>query len=268
VLPRRARRYAERLVFIERIEPSEQTAEDIETNRLIVRYQGGDPQAMELVYMRYFERIYGYSRLLLRSYHEAEDVAQQVFANVIEALPRYEVRPEQPFRFWLFRITRNTALKALARSGRLQLEEVAEIERRVERPTPAALELVNWLSDNDLAILVERLPMAQRQTLILRYALELSSDEIATVLDRSPTAVRLLQHRALRMLEQRLTALREPRAIRRVPMRVRMKPLPVLGGRRFALASPLRPLGRAPAFTALPAGGRAYPQGRQLGWRG
>jgi len=263
VLPRRARRYADRLVFIERIEPSERRAEDIETDRLLVRYQAGDVQALELIYMRYFERVYGYSRLLLRSYHEAEDVAQQVFANMIEALPRYEIRAAQPFRFWLFRITRNTALKALARSGRLQLEETADLERRMERPTPPAPELVNWLSDSDLAILVERLPMAQRQTLILRYALELSSDEIASVLGRSPTAVRLLQHRALRTLEERLTALREPRATRRAPMRVRVKPLPVLGWRRFALASPARPLGRAPAFTALPAGGRVRPSDRR-----
>jgi RNA polymerase sigma-70 factor, ECF subfamily len=243
-LPRRARRYAEQLVFVERVEPSERAAEDIDTNRLVLRYQGGDQCALEDLYMRYFERVYGYSRLLLHSFHEAEDVAQQVFASVMEALPRYEVRPEQPFRFWLFRITRNTALTTLKRSSRMQLEEADELDQRIERSAPGSAELsVDWLSDSDLAILVERLPLAQRQTLVLRYALDLSTEEIASVLDRTPRAVRLLQHRALRTLEDRLTALREPRPTRRAPMRVRVKPLPVIGWRRFALSSPQRPLG-------------------------
>jgi RNA polymerase sigma-70 factor (ECF subfamily) len=240
-LPRRIRRYAEQLTFVERVEPSGRAAEDLETNRLILQYQGGDQCALETLYMRYFERVYGYARLLLRSFHDAEDAAQQVFANVLEALPRYEIRPDQPFRFWLFRITRNTSLKALERSGRLHLEDADELEQRMARPAPDSNhQIMDWLSDSDLAILVERLPVAQRQCLVLRYALELTTDEIARVLDRSPQAVRLLQHRALRALEGRLTAIREAGGVRRTPMRVRVKPLPVLASRRFALgpASP------------------------------
>lgn len=245
-LPRRARRYAEQLMFIERAEPSGRAAEDLETNRLILRFQAGEECALEALYMRYFERVYGYARLLLRSFHDAEDAAQQVFANVLEALPRYEVRADQPFRFWLFRITRNTALKALERSGRLQLEEADELERRMAQPAPHSDDVtVDWLSDSDLAILVERLPVAQRQCLVLRYALELKTDEIARVMDRSPQAVRLLQHRALRALEDRLTSLRGPSTVRRSSMLVRVKPLPVLASRRFALASAARPLTRA-----------------------
>lgn len=250
-LPRRARPFADSLLFFERIEPTEQTTEDIETNRLVLQWQCGDQRAFELLYMRYFERVYGYARMLLHSFHEAEDVAQQVFANVMEALPRYEIRPEQPFRFWLFRITRNASLKALKRSGRLQLEESSELERRLEREAPRDTQVpVAWLSDNDLAILVERLPVAQRQALILRYAFELSTEQIANVMDRSPSAVRLLQHRALRLLGERLTALREPR-VAREPMRVRVKPLPVLGARRFALSAVPQALGRTPALPAL-----------------
>ena len=243
-LPPRARRCSERLVFVERVEMSQQQVEDVDTDRAVARAQVGERSALELLYRRYFDRVFSYAQMLTHDYHEAEDVTQQVFASVIGALPRYEIRPDAPFRAWLFCITRNTALTALRHGARVEAEEPAELERRVERAAPEDSPGTDWLTDSDLRILVSRLPLAQRQALILRYALELSTPEIAAVLDRSPTAVRLLQHRALGALEERLSVLRQPRPASRVAMRVRVKPLPVLGWRRFALASPSRPLKR------------------------
>src|SRR5437868_5992675 len=83
-LPRRARRYAGRLAFVQRRLPSSQAAEDVETARLVVEYQLGDRSALEELYLRYFDRVYAYARVALRNSHDAEDVTQQVFAQVID----------------------------------------------------------------------------------------------------------------------------------------------------------------------------------------
>lgn len=240
-LPRAARPYADRRVFFETVAPAARVAEDADTDRLIARIQRGDVRAFDCLYMRYFDRVYAYARVALRDEHEAEDVAQQVFGNVIEALPRYEVRTGTPFRSWLFRITRNVVLRTLQRTGRLSPQEPAEIEQRLERPVPEAPLGLEWLSDVDLASQVERLPLSQRQVILLRYVFEMNTREIAAALERTPVAVRMLEHRAMRALEARLAAIRRGwggQGQFRTPATRRLRLPPVATARRLALRMP------------------------------
>jgi RNA polymerase sigma-70 factor (ECF subfamily) len=181
--------------------------------------------------------VYAYARVALRDTHEAEDVTQLVFMRVLQAIGGYEVRPGKPFRAWLFRIARNAVLDTLRTRQRLEVEDPAQLDiRRDAEAAEKASATLSWLSESDVAFLVERLPEAQREVLVLRYMLDLSTDQTAAVMDRSTKAVRQLQSRALRTLEQRLTALgRRSRTTRRAPMLVRLRPHPVLAARRFVL---------------------------------
>jgi RNA polymerase sigma-70 factor (ECF subfamily) len=236
-LPRKAQAYADRLVFVERIEPSGQRLEDFDTARLVSRFQAGDRDAFSDLYLRYFDRVYAYLRIALRDEHAAEDAAQHVFTQVFEALPRYE-RRRQPFRAWLFVIARNHAFTQMQRRGRLDVVDPQEIDRRRERRESEDLDLraLNWISDRDLMLFVERLPLAQRQVLVLRYLFDLNTEEIASLLSRSASDVRTLDYRARRFLRQRLAALgRDSSSGGLIRMRRWGKPAPVLRSRRFAL---------------------------------
>lgn len=238
-LPRRARVHAGSLTFVERLEPSTQHLEDVETARLVTQFQAGSDRQEDfaVLYRRYFDRVYSYMRLVLNDPHEAEDATQQVFLNAFEALPRYE-RRRQPFRAWLFVIARNQGLNRLRTSRRpVTLMDPTDISRHEDvRSSDDVLTALGWLSDRDLLLLVERLPLAQRQALALRYMLDLSASQIAEILDRSPDDVRMLQHRALAFLRQRLAALGRP-APQRTPGRARgrLREATVLRARRFAI---------------------------------
>jgi DNA-directed RNA polymerase specialized sigma24 family protein len=98
------------------------------------------------------------------------------------------------------------------------------------------LAALDWIFDPELQLLIERLPLAQRQVLLLRYAVGMPTDEIASVLDTRPDTVRRQHSRALAFLRVRLDALgRAPKYGRRSGMRTLARQAFVLRERRFAL---------------------------------
>jgi RNA polymerase sigma-70 factor (ECF subfamily) len=235
-LPRRARAHAAELRFVERLEPARQQLEDEDTARLITRIQGGDHDSFHLLYLRYFDRVYTYLRVLLKDVHEAEDLTQQVFLSVLQALPRYEHR--RSFWVWLVVVLRNEALNSIRQRGRVELTDPSEIDRRREGPAAAAWEgsPLRLVADRELVMFVERLPFPQRQVLLLRYLFDLGTAEIAELLERSPADVRLLQHRALTSLRTRLSAVgRDSGRARPVHWRRLVVKAHVLRSRRAAL---------------------------------
>jgi RNA polymerase sigma-70 factor (ECF subfamily) len=214
--------------------------EDQEAARLVTAFQGGDKEAFAGLYLRYFDRVYGYLRVAFKDRHEAEDGTQQVFTKVFEALPEYEQR-RQPFRAWLFVIVRNYAISQLSRQGRVEAVDPAELDRHreatsLQADSDAELRTLSWITDSDMLVLVERLPIAQRQVLALRFMLDLSLKQAATVLGRTPNDIAALQHRAIVFLRARLTALgRAPTQPGENRMRAWLAPAQVIRRRRSAL---------------------------------
>jgi RNA polymerase sigma-70 factor (ECF subfamily) len=237
-LPRRARRFADQLVFVERLEPSTQQAEDVDTARLVLRIQSGDREAFALLYMRYFDRVCGYLRVALNDADAAEDATQEVFVKLLEALPRYELR-SSPFRAWLFTIVRNHLRRELQRRSRVELSEPGTLREETgcleDAEFDAQVRALSWISDKDLLLFVERLPVAQRQVLLLRYMLDLTHEQTAAVLGRSYEDVRKLQSRALNFLRARLAAVGRAPTRSRPGMVRRRREARVLRWRRFAL---------------------------------
>jgi RNA polymerase sigma-70 factor (ECF subfamily) len=239
-LPPEAAPYAEQISFVERLEPSTLQREDADTARLVGRIQSGEHRLFDELYMRYFDRVYAYVRVTLQDPHEAEDVAQDVFVRVLEALPRYE-RRGAPFRAWLFRIVRNSAINRLRQRQRLSPELPDDVADRGGRGVVPAADSPRWLDDRNLLALVEELPLSQRQVIVLRYMMEFRSTEISKILDRSPDAVRQLHQRAMQFLRRRLD--QPPRAARsaehtRVQRESMVRlppPVPVLQARRTSL---------------------------------
>jgi RNA polymerase sigma factor (sigma-70 family) len=128
--------------MVGRVKPGcAEAVEDADTARLVELIQAGEHERFGEVYVRYFDRVYSYLRLVLRNEHHAEELAQQVFLDVLEALPRYEPRDSTPFRGWLFAIARNRAISQLRATGRVIPEEPRRstaASRRPAHPSPTS----------------------------------------------------------------------------------------------------------------------------------
>jgi DNA-directed RNA polymerase specialized sigma24 family protein len=79
------------------------------TSRALRWARAGDRKALEYLYARYADNVYGYVRNILGDDYEAEDVTRQVFARMIDLIGRYEER-DVPFQTWILRVARNVAL--------------------------------------------------------------------------------------------------------------------------------------------------------------
>jgi RNA polymerase sigma-70 factor (ECF subfamily) len=228
-------------VTFTRLDDDKRAVEDVDSARLVTRVQAGDRDAFAALYRRYFGPVFAYFRVALNDVHQSEDAAQQVFVKVLEAIGGYE-RRRQPFRAWLFTIARNHAIDLLKAGGRLELMEPVALDelREAAGEDEEDAAVLKWITDADLAIFIERLPLVQRQVLLLRFLMGLKADEVARALGRTSSDVRVLQSRALRFLRARLTAIgRAPEEgadrRNRAGVQRRFRQAPVLRMRRYSL---------------------------------
>lgn len=181
-------------------------ADDAEDLRLVERIRKGEDWPFDVLYDRYVDRIYGYLDSLLGP-HDAEDVLQQVFLHVVEALPR-EPRPHTSFRSWLYKVAHNAAVDHQRSRGPWQAIDPDELAQQMENlPDPFAhqrREGFDYLSDVLLLAALRRLSVMSREIIVLRYVADFSWAEIAELTDASVGAVRQAHYVAMEALRAEL----------------------------------------------------------------
>jgi RNA polymerase sigma-70 factor (ECF subfamily) len=164
-----------------------------------VRAREGDITAFEDLVRRYQAPVYRIAVRILGDPGSAADTTQEAFVTAWRRLP--EVRAEQAFAAWLYRIAVTRALSTL-RSARpyVPLDETAA---RDQLPGPEEHALAEGLAAA-LRCALNRLTPEQRACWILREMEGLSYEEVATVLHTTPGAVRGRLHRARPQLAEEL----------------------------------------------------------------
>jgi RNA polymerase sigma-70 factor (ECF subfamily) len=175
--------------------------EQVMTRRVceaVRRAQGGDREALGFLYARYADNVYGYVRSIVHDSHEAEDVTQQVFAKLVRVIGKYEER-DVPFFAWILRVARNVAVDHIRRQRTIPVEEVRINDEG--GGDPAGRELLS-----DLREALSKLPLEQREVLVLRHVAGLSPTEIATCTGKTEGSIHGLHHRGRRALTAELTS--------------------------------------------------------------
>jgi RNA polymerase sigma-70 factor (ECF subfamily) len=182
----------------------------LDRDRRLVEAAQADPARFEALYRKYLAQVYSYAYYELRDHHDAEDVTERTFLAALTNLRRFEERARpadgegaSTFRVWLFRIARNAVAE---RARRRRRRPEAPLDAAATVAAPHDVEAEAALHDDAAAAwrAVGRLRGDRRRAVILRFVDEMSTAEIAGILDRSEGAVRVLIHRALRSVARDL----------------------------------------------------------------
>jgi RNA polymerase sigma-70 factor, ECF subfamily len=133
-----------------------------------------------------------------------EDLASETWLRVVGGLGRF-AGDERAFRAWVFTVARHRAVDRWRRGTRRRNELVppdALIDLpAADDPAGAALDAI---SGRAAVALIATLPPGQAEVVLLRVVAGLDVAEVAAITGKRPGNVRVLAHRALRRLAERL----------------------------------------------------------------
>jgi RNA polymerase sigma-70 factor (family 1) len=168
---------------------------------LMENLQKGDPEAFDLIFKRYGDRLYGFAFKYLKSREEAEELVQDVFLKIWEN--RKNLKQEGTLRSYLFTISyhnmcrlfrRRNYQEKLARELVHSGEETISIDEKIDYRS--VMEQVDQL--------IEQLPARQKEIFILSRKEGKSSKEIAEELKIVPGTVDNHISEALKFIRKQL----------------------------------------------------------------
>jgi RNA polymerase sigma-70 factor, ECF subfamily len=170
---------------------------------LLSRACRGDETAFEEIYRRHRDAVFKFSYRMLGSVPVAEDVTQDCFLVLLRNPDRFDPS-RAALRTFLLAVARNQALKRLRYSG---IEVDLDIVDAEVGSNGSASPLGEMLSSEVVTVVkaaIDRLPVLQREALVLFEYEGLSMAEIATIVDADIGTVKARLYRSRQALKRML----------------------------------------------------------------
>ncbi len=172
--------------------------------RLIREAQQGNTAAFEAIVNEHAQLVYNLALRMVVNPQEAEDIAQEAFVRVWQALPQF--RAQAKFSTWLYRIVTNLCYNRLPRlKQELQAVDPDDEAYLLAGETAVETQLLTAEIKAELYEAIRTLPEGYRLLITLRHLQEMSYDEIATVTEMPLGSVKTGIFRARRQLRRILT---------------------------------------------------------------
>ena len=152
---------------------------------LLKRFAEGDAQAREELFRTYERRLFALCLRMLRNREEAEDALQETFFKA----SRTTSFDGENFGGWIYRIAVNACRDAQTKRAReAQKVESFTLEPNDAPPNPSQV-YREKVREEEMAEALESLPQDQKEVLILKYIEDLSTREVADILEVPDTTV-------------------------------------------------------------------------------
>lgn len=169
---------------------------------LIARAQNGDKQAIGKLYEAYARPIFQYLTYRVETDAIAEDMLGEVFLKMLRGIKSYRYTGA-PLGAWLFRVAANQVADHYRQRAKLRESELTD-QLGSDSMSPLD-EIIHNEERQRIRTALQTLPEDYQNVLVLRFMQDVSHATVAEVMERSESAVRVLQHRALKALQVALT---------------------------------------------------------------
>jgi RNA polymerase sigma-70 factor (ECF subfamily) len=167
---------------------------------IINRVLDGDVEAYARLVDRHYDRCARIAVRIVGNREDAEDALQDAFLRAFNALGDYEER--ERFSAWLTRIVVNQCRTVLARTRRREAVFLDVDPLGLSLATEERGDSNAW---PDLEHALARLPDAQREALVLRFADDLTYEEMARITGAGESALKMRVQRAFSRLRALLS---------------------------------------------------------------
>lgn len=168
---------------------------------LLYRVRRGDAEAFSPLYDAYIDKIYRFVYLKVATAQDAEDISAETFLKVWQYVR--DGKSVKHFQALLYTTARNLVIDFYRKRGTGTVESIDETEVVIADRVDLTLEeKMSLKSDlNRVEKYLRQIKDAYREVIIMHFLNELSVKEIATILESTPGAVRVLLHRGVKALK-------------------------------------------------------------------
>ena len=180
-------------------------AADAEEQALLAGLRAGSDTAFETLVRTTSPRLLAVARRIVGSDEDARDVLQEAYASAFKSIGRFEGNAK--LSTWLHRIVVNMALMRLRTRKRKPEESIEPLLPAFKDDGHMMQAAGQWDDGADVALeraevqsyvraQIDKLPDTYRTVLLLRDIEEMSTNDVATLLDTTENAVKIRLHRA------------------------------------------------------------------------
>ena len=163
------------------------TPREMSDKQLITIFRKGDNSGISELLRRHKQHIYTSIYFLVRDKEKADDLFQDTFIHIINALREGKYSHQGYFRAWAVRIARNIFIDEMRASRKKKFvrdtEEFSPFDIMPAEDETKENELVRSEDEQTIRELIEKVPLIFREVLIMRHYGEMTFEEISKALN-------------------------------------------------------------------------------------
>ncbi len=164
----------------------------------MLKVKDGDLDQLALLYERYKNRLFGYFYKMNRNTSVCEDMVQVTFMKILKSKHNFTGQGE--FSMWLYTIGRNVMYDHF-RKNKVQLDDISEHENSLYDQSDVEQELETLEELSLLEKALGKLPVCDKEVLIMSRFEHLKYKQIADLFKVSEGAIKMKVRRALIQLK-------------------------------------------------------------------